>query len=530
MRTTRLDNLPRYLAISYTWGEPVFDNILQCDDHDMRVTANLYAALQRVREKHEFADIHFMWADAVCIDQSNIKERSQQVQLMRRIYQSAHLTFVYLGESEEPAYCKLAMAAVKKAQGLGDHEGFDLTLDSIQFNAVHEMLSQPWFRRVWIVQEYAVSRNLMIGYGNELCSSAELVKFADALGHHDLERPGDQSTTLVLLTMFQICQNIGGLDGLQQMVLKGQAEHLSDLLYDAGGSFREATDPRDLVYALIGLVKVPEKAEVDLIPDYSLSVVKVYLQAAGFILEHEGLIELLERCDRPSTIDGLPSWVPDWSSTPAINSRKMTWGDHSAGGHMETEWQTRGEAQMLSVQGNIFDTVLETNDAREHGTTDTTDHMTLSSLCLGAYNMTRRSEHTIANVDVKTLFYRTLLLDEWESMYDLEKYVSQLPEYPDSKLFESPGTEDPIEGFVGVIRENVKSFEYCLTRNKRVGMLPLNTQKGDYICVFQGVDSPYVLRKQGLVDTYALIGACYIDGVMRGDAFDEAGRQYIDLV
>ena len=88
--------------------------------------------------------------------------------------------------------------------------------------------------------------------------------------------------------MLQICRNIGGLDILQGMVQNGQAMDLSEL-YDAGGSFREATDPRDLVYALIGLVQVRKKGEVDLVPDYSLSAVKVYLQAAGFLLEQGGL-------------------------------------------------------------------------------------------------------------------------------------------------------------------------------------------------------------------------------------------------
>jgi hypothetical protein len=39
-----------------------------------------------------------LWADQICIDQSNLDERSQQVLLMKAIYEKALTVFVYLGE------------------------------------------------------------------------------------------------------------------------------------------------------------------------------------------------------------------------------------------------------------------------------------------------------------------------------------------------------------------------------------------------------------------------------------------------
>lgn len=42
----------------------------------------------------------WIWADAICIDQSKLAERSQQVQLMRQIYQSASVVLVWLGPRE----------------------------------------------------------------------------------------------------------------------------------------------------------------------------------------------------------------------------------------------------------------------------------------------------------------------------------------------------------------------------------------------------------------------------------------------
>jgi len=43
-----------------------------------------------------------LWIDALCIDQNNDAEKSQQVSMMRRIYRSAIFTTVFLGQSPLP--------------------------------------------------------------------------------------------------------------------------------------------------------------------------------------------------------------------------------------------------------------------------------------------------------------------------------------------------------------------------------------------------------------------------------------------
>jgi len=39
-----------------------------------------------------------MWIDAICIDQSNVEERGSQVQQMRRIFEEAAPTVIWLGD------------------------------------------------------------------------------------------------------------------------------------------------------------------------------------------------------------------------------------------------------------------------------------------------------------------------------------------------------------------------------------------------------------------------------------------------
>jgi hypothetical protein len=42
-----------------------------------------------------------MWIDAICIDQSDLQEKNQQVHMMGRIYQEASCTDIWLGDPKD---------------------------------------------------------------------------------------------------------------------------------------------------------------------------------------------------------------------------------------------------------------------------------------------------------------------------------------------------------------------------------------------------------------------------------------------
>jgi hypothetical protein len=58
------------------------------------VTRNLDAALRQLRHSLE---ARIMWIDAVCINQEDPKERSEQVNKMKSIYQKASRVAIWLG-------------------------------------------------------------------------------------------------------------------------------------------------------------------------------------------------------------------------------------------------------------------------------------------------------------------------------------------------------------------------------------------------------------------------------------------------
>lgn len=77
--------------------------------YEVPVTKNLTGALRQYRaEATALGRVAVLWANAICINQLDARERSQQVMIMRDIYASADIVCVWLGESNPVAEKGLA--------------------------------------------------------------------------------------------------------------------------------------------------------------------------------------------------------------------------------------------------------------------------------------------------------------------------------------------------------------------------------------------------------------------------------------
>lgn len=91
---------PIYDALSYTWGDATDTREIILNGYVVDITFNLFQALRRLRQG---ADKQIIWVDAVCINQLDLDERSQQVGLMRKVYSLCVQAVIWLGEPPDQA-------------------------------------------------------------------------------------------------------------------------------------------------------------------------------------------------------------------------------------------------------------------------------------------------------------------------------------------------------------------------------------------------------------------------------------------
>lgn len=127
-----------------------------------------------------------LWIDAICINQNDDVEKAGQIPLMTRIYSNAQQVCIWLGEGGQGTETAMDMlkhgrktrgaySNVNRGSSIGHGRLQPRFLDVLRggFNSRHdasdrrseaengevrELLSRPWFSRVWIMQEAIVGR------------------------------------------------------------------------------------------------------------------------------------------------------------------------------------------------------------------------------------------------------------------------------------------------------------------------------------------------------------------------------------
>ena len=93
----RRGEIPKYEALSYVWGAGLAVHEAQVEGKSFYTRPNLHNAIRNWRQ-HNSTSI--FWIDAICIDQSNDREKSEQFRRMAEIYQIAQSVVVWLGEKD----------------------------------------------------------------------------------------------------------------------------------------------------------------------------------------------------------------------------------------------------------------------------------------------------------------------------------------------------------------------------------------------------------------------------------------------
>ncbi|KAI1132751.1 heterokaryon incompatibility protein-domain-containing protein [Nemania abortiva] len=308
-----------YTALSYVWGEnhkPV-DKIL-IGDYELGIAANLNAALRDLRDTRR---THRLWVDAACINQENITERSAQVALMGRIFTGANNTIIYLGLPNPYIDAIIELVKHHIHCGLPETIYFNLPIaggdngstgDGFSLiDAVYKgLLVSPWFRRVWILQELVLSREPWVQYGRKRIRWPDLCRFIiPQLEQHRREE-----------TMRRGCEpdkftDLESMNGLRMDYWGSHTSRGNKLkLWEILESRRDcqASDPRDRIFAYMGIISDRHEAEKFIKIDYSQTAWEVFAMAGHYYCYYTTFWTMAKEIIPSPFRTMIPSWAPDW--------------------------------------------------------------------------------------------------------------------------------------------------------------------------------------------------------------------------
>lgn len=591
-----LDENPVYDALSYVWGDKMAADAILVNKQPFHTTELLREALLLLRDGLE--EPLTLWVDAICINQRDPEERRDQVLQMRRIYACAQQTRIQLDDDEEQG--EVFSLVVPLLDGLAECHSLLVAWQSQgQQNAIEKMLSvlwtilpgnevwqvvpylflSRWFRRVWTIQELAVASKAVARYGRKqidwsrLEDAIKMVQLArDFLESHPLgwvsQKEGgplfhisntdavlDETQIKHLYMIYAVLPTT--LIALRRQTRDNTPTSLLSVLRKAW--YHEATDPRDKVYALLGLVAEDERSRYPV--DYSMSTEKAYSLTTKIMLKHDSTMEVLclAGIDQRSTVD-LPSWCPDWRALEQTVDNKEAldreWLLSSVGNKHSHQWSTWGtkqelhdddeDWQVIRVSGTMLGVVGLTCLGENHVNTTLEALMAVDNDS-SANKALQKPQYK--ELDPPNPIFRQLDFDAIVDVFSLGTWAHVFnsnysgPSLGPKGNMHTLGTETEADWaarrsgfmhslalFLGMMRayERKQTFVASDGTTTYIGIGPPSSELGDVLCILHGARTPSLLRKAKEEGEFMLVGACYVRGVMEGQLMepeaDDLGR------
>ncbi|TGJ84216.1 hypothetical protein E0Z10_g4584 [Xylaria hypoxylon] len=559
IRHAPISHVGTFRAISYVWGaypSEINPYYLFTPQGTVLLNFSLHSALKALRSGSTIS----VWADCICINQKNPREKALQISMLGEIFQAAEQVTAWLGHAYNGSQdamrvlSQIRPGSHKYSPGADTAGGTGVSkhvlgkvpdLGDVTWKHINSLLRRPWFARVWITQELVLPRKVVL-----LCGESELDwdQFFEALTicEGESNRVSRHSTNDI-----QLLPDAGPAYalGLARNRQKKEGKRFSLLKWFEIFEHAEASMEVDKLFAFLGLA-YDSKGE-EFMPDYESTLEEVVRRyAKGFIMQGQ-VMELLYRAGGSKSYE-FCSWIPHWTEGQ-FPKTISTWDSHGgpfrAGTPSAPLVSTTGERipQCLVVDGYAVDVIHSTHPIKwgsgsslfffdamvnfksllsfvnEYPTGESIDDLLLQ-LPIG--NAAR--PHLESDVD-KERSYRSFATQEnsgWPP--NLRELILSVDNDQDpSRYLHMPRRNQVViarywQTAIAFSRR-LGNAVFCFTKDRFVGLVPETAVAGDQICLFHGGNVPFVLRKKG--PAYTLVGECYIQGIMNGEALQRSGLE-----
>jgi hypothetical protein len=562
LRSFSVQRLPHFLALSYAWPnsrEPT--RTVRCNDSYITVSRHVYYALENLCPTNSTASFA-IWIDAICINQADDSEKSNQVPHMGSIYSLASQVIVWLGPNE------LVNAHLQQIEHLAHHvkdvpeSGWDWVLlnppfpkqDQPFWKAMNSMVWSRWFQRLWIVQELCLGREVNVLCGRCFVpwrSLAAILRWEHRLRNTDWDATDD----------FREHHALGlGLNDCRE-TFRTYLDHdgtrpvdITDLLLTLKGLRSQAcSKPIDKVFGLLFLL--PKAIRQKIVVDYSLESEywRTYVGLARALVTQIRGLCILAYAPFTERATDLPTWCPDWNVLPTGFPCPLSF-TLERDGFVEPSLaipQVRfGDyVRHLHIQGFRLDRIAYTNSRRRPEDDRSMEHINIwlewqSSALKALESWPRPSADSSRLIETHL---RNLTMNTWTPDWgpEVPKRSIIATDYPfmekcyqaflshcegiiagEEPLLDMGGGDEyglfPMGDYAIRFHSSMydtigqpESFSYFITEKGRVGRGSVMETVGDVLVLLNTVPVPYILRYDGKDPSVAkLVGEAYLDGCM----------------
>ena len=527
-----VDDPLQYEALSYVWGDPVkqhhvFIESAFLSDIDgqteaahprtrIGVTRNLDEALRYLR----YVDRErTLWIDAICIDQSNLAERGNQVQKMADIFKSAYRVVMWLGPAADDS-----AVAIQTLCDVGSQIWIDYELQEIHTTnkqdsdepsrarlknlfmrpnvaiSLRHLFYRPYFERLWIRQEIHAGR----AGGIALCGHDSRQWALFEKGAYCWSRIGENHDRSH--TVYQVCSDVD----MTLAVLLQRARTVHCL------------DPRDKVYAVLGMMasEVGPVAET-IVPDYSKSIAEVYGETFRALRNDHQPLALLQQAGISRDDDFRPTWSPDWSRQSPTSSMRDQYASVNCATYVEYP-----DDLSLQVNGCAADTVSTVFQTGVYSST------TFENLFERLRTVLEHANQVMPSMTEDGILDRcSHVCTIGEFAESCDPPISWMPPFEGVKstlrlLRRSPstsvaevasGSNEVFKALRLPVWRALSNRSFITTDKGLIGLAPIWVQPGDTIAVLIGSRNPMALTPPA-AGRRRVLGECFIDGLNWGEA------------
>jgi hypothetical protein len=386
------------------------------------------------------------------------------------------------------------------------------------------------------LQEYALAQHVLFQYGEHIVSGKLVLAANSAIYKHGISHGCCHQLFAKRLNEIPPLIHCSEMLSSMDYFVRNRTSR-SIIYWISTFAAREATDPRDKVYGLLGLATGEDVGLVE--ADYSSSLQEMlYNLTIRFIAKRRNLDILSYVISGRST--QLPSFVPDWINQTKLERyvRTIFLPFYSTSGKTVTEYKEVATGKLAGT-GIIVDPIL---DLLREATLEEIFHegRLFFKPCLspeGLYQHTGETGDTawwLTLCGGMEFFSRngsTMKGQRLRGIEDFSKFQQWESWFTTPQLHKESFSSSEILMLSSAFRRT--SYGRCLISTEKgyFGWAPEWCQKGDVVAVLAGGKVPYVLRPEPTSNFpeedrdsrkhYSVVGDAYIHGIMDGEVVQE---------